>query len=702
MSNIFVNVNDQQLQATNTPVIASRGVKEDYVIFSFSEEWNGFGKTAIFYNRCTPEQIFQSAVDVDGKALVPHEVTEQDGTMYFGVCGVKDDVILTSELLSYNIVKGVYTGGGESQPPTPGIFEQMVTIAGQMQNNYDLLKNQLQTEITNRQMAIAQEAMVRANADQVLSSRMDTFASLPEGSTSGNAELLDIRVGTNGTTYPSAGAAVRGQIDDLNNCYNTEIHVSENLLNPDEIEIGCYYWINGKNESASYNSTPLIPVEEGQTIYLQVGTESKYGRLNRGFTFVVTYDANKNIITELCQRSVESYTVSSGVSYIRLSVVENMLNANMYPSLLVSSTGEIQDYIPYFEPYTVRILKAECNNDEHINTLIDAKVTDERLIFEKSVDLLESGNNLTIAERIDNKKNCSYLMYAKFSTFDSISLNHGFTEYMSSYITVDDTNIYQYYHNGSQAILQNTYPHGLTISDFLFINIEVPNVNNFRAKVTIMTNGGEFTQANVPFPGCNGDVVVKATMNLTDVKCQYICNDGKYDVFVFGDSYISIGDDSKWTYQIMEKGYSKMLLCGFGGATSLNEIVPFRNIIAVKKPKIVVWTLGMNDGDTTSAYNANWKTCIDELIATCEENGITPILATIPNVPNINHTFKNAWIRNSGHRYVDFAKAVGAEELGSSWYSGMLGNDNTHPSQLGAKALANRFLLDVPEVVYEN
>ena len=43
----------------------------------------------------------------------------------------------------------------------------------------------------------------------VLEGRMDTFSSLPSGSTSGNAELLDIRTNFLGETYPTAGDAVR-------------------------------------------------------------------------------------------------------------------------------------------------------------------------------------------------------------------------------------------------------------------------------------------------------------------------------------------------------------------------------------------------------------------------------------------------------------------------------------------------------------
>lgn len=45
-----------------------------------------------------------------------------------------------------------------------------------------------------------------------LEGRMDTFANLPSGSTTGDAELADIRAGINGQTYDTAGNAVRAQV----------------------------------------------------------------------------------------------------------------------------------------------------------------------------------------------------------------------------------------------------------------------------------------------------------------------------------------------------------------------------------------------------------------------------------------------------------------------------------------------------------
>ena len=63
---------------------------------------------------------------------------------------------------------------------------------------------------------------IQNSAISTLESRMDTFASLTEGSTTGDAELMDARVAIDGVTFPSAGDAIRGQAENIHKLNRTE------------------------------------------------------------------------------------------------------------------------------------------------------------------------------------------------------------------------------------------------------------------------------------------------------------------------------------------------------------------------------------------------------------------------------------------------------------------------------------------------
>lgn len=73
----------------------------------------------------------------------------------------------------------------------------------------------------------------------LLDARMDTFVTLPSGSTSGNAELIDGRVDDNGTTHTNIGSAIRYQARNVIKVSDTQPTESFNRiwLQPDTEEI---------------------------------------------------------------------------------------------------------------------------------------------------------------------------------------------------------------------------------------------------------------------------------------------------------------------------------------------------------------------------------------------------------------------------------------------------------------------------------
>lgn len=78
--------------------------------------------------------------------------------------------------------------------------------------------------------------------------RIDSFISLKEGSTTGDAELIDGRIGNDGIIYDSIGNAIRGQIHTINNALNTKIGLGDDLnipINSISMEVGRILWTTG-------------------------------------------------------------------------------------------------------------------------------------------------------------------------------------------------------------------------------------------------------------------------------------------------------------------------------------------------------------------------------------------------------------------------------------------------------------------------
>lgn len=408
----------------------------------------------------------------------------------------------------------------------------------------DAVRGQVE-ELDNKVLDNATDISEIDSDVDVLKARMDTFASLPDGSTAGDAELEDIRVGADGVTYASAGDAVRGQVSDLKTDFDNlsnvaELIKSENIFDKDTMADNGY-WYRGsqsigtviyKDEATEAYSAIKIPIDNPSNVTIKQ-------LLNVGTVNLVRWDAVDVDMKYLAGESSLSQSIASGFTitnipsearYLLLSLVyyPYAVDQNHYLSAVVGTTAK--DYSPYFEPYY--IVSTQNIEDGAIKT---AKIADN------AVDTQKVNDNAITPPK---------------TSF--MELKHGENQFDITTMLYENK-WYTSFTVGSKAVMSNL--DAQYHDNYIAFKIPLYKAEQFVMSVASNSNAYCWKYALID----ENDIVLSKDDTNTLLK------DGKFVSNVDASTVAIVGTLQYWKTELIDKNLSVMVAYG----TTIKDFVPY-------------------------------------------------------------------------------------------------------------------------------
>ncbi len=124
MAQIEIILEKQLLTIQNREVIASGDCNYDKCAFTFDEAWEGYIKTAVFYQK--KQKVYYAVLDNEDKCTIPSPALTEAAPLYIGVFGVMGNRVITSTMDSISIVEGAVSGMEVDVEPSSTVFAAIV------------------------------------------------------------------------------------------------------------------------------------------------------------------------------------------------------------------------------------------------------------------------------------------------------------------------------------------------------------------------------------------------------------------------------------------------------------------------------------------------------------------------------------------------------------------------------------------------
>ncbi len=310
----------------------------------------------------------------------------------------------------------------------------------------------------------------------VLEGRMDTFASLPSGSTSGNAELLDIRTNFLGETYESAGDSVRAS-DLLASGY---IPLSfSNVYNRrgNDTEGSAEYYNTAYFDVTKYKGGHVVFIYNTLEDYEQAGLDNTLFKGNSApdnnateiepswasYTIIHTYTGGGQRVVLTCDIPEDFDSTYLMLAYVAPNITPSVIQNEILPAIIIY--GNTWSKTPVDTTLSVSGEAADAKATGDAVTELN-----ERLGGITGIENLINTTNIVQGKYILNDG--SVTDYSDGSYIDSISVEEGFIYrfLMESHVNVSNSiRIHGYNSSG-------TWVKQLALKTFTTISTEELNI----------------------------------------------------------------------------------------------------------------------------------------------------------------------------------------------------------------------------------